>query len=213
MKTAVKLFRSLAMPALVLCSCGGADGGSNNSGGPGGGSGGPCSVTVTGDATSGVPSATWGCGWAKDLTTNVAPVEYVVNVQILGTTQTQAGILLVGPNASALPKADLSIVSETAITGPVSWTDQNPPPSNIYGLGAMYIGASNAVWATRNYALNITSAVPTATGDCASSVGPPSIYPTTSCYRVHGTMHAVLQPGTSLPNNVAKGSVTLDWTF
>ena len=200
-----------ALSAVILWSCGSSNGGSSGNGGSDGGgstgSSGGCTVTVSGDATSGVSQKQWACGWSKDLTTNSDPVEYTISLY--------SGMTLWGPTFQGPEHAGFTFLSTTPMTAPMHVALQNG--TTQYTPAASYsVPTGPQVWAWTQgnaFEFTLTSVTPTAVSDCASTVNITSVYSPSGCFKVHGTAHMVMGPITLTGGNQAKGTVTADWTF
>jgi hypothetical protein len=214
---------TLSMASLVLSSaCGGGGGGE---GGGGGGGGGGCTLTITGDAASGIGSNSVPCGYI----TTTAPITFGRPVEVTAMSNgvpMGAAVFLFGDfRAPAVDKIAVWQANSIApssmapmLTLPVgtTFTDLNAKALGLNSVDFSY--GENALtpkpsgWAGGTFSFQLTSATPTAATDCYSYFGYDATY-VKDCYLIHGTAHAVLVPSATLPNNAAKGTVTLDFVF
>jgi hypothetical protein len=186
-------------------------------------------VTITGDAASGIGSNSVACGYVQTTAPTFGrPAEVTV---MFNNVPIGAYALLYGEfGAQAGDKSASWIASSLAplLTLPVgtSLTDLNAKALGLNNVAFNYaekiLTATPSGWAAdwfqgtltpgSTFSFQLTSATPTAGTDCYSYFG----YDATTvkdCYLIHGTAHAVLVPLATMPNNSAKGTVTLDFVF
>jgi hypothetical protein len=193
---------------------GGANPGGSNPGGsnPGGSNPGAtaCTITVSGDAASGVASGTFPCGSIVSVQRDIgAPVMvtsdllgFVSTTVLMGTPLTSGAPIVVNISftGASIPSTFTEQLAFTAAAVSLQYTEHPFDVSRVKTWGA-----SNTPLGTLSVQLTPTA---TALSNCSSLVGA-----VTGCSFIHGTMHAVMPADPGQFQNHATGTVTIDVTF
>ncbi len=183
-----------------------------------------CSMTVTGDAASGVGTFTLPCGFPIDVANGLETVGPAVEkTYSVGLPVDQASILVIGQFPAGVLKGTgfNAIGSGTLPVGTLTEaTAQAAQVELLINYAEVPQATTSKAWLAYNdlsgqrggsFTLTVSSAVPTALTACDSIFSPFAAH---ACLQVHGTLHAVLVPATNVtPPNVAAGTVTLDVAF
>jgi hypothetical protein len=205
---------SMLLSAISL-ACGGSNGASTQTGGnpTGTNNNAPhaCTVTVVGDATSGIGSLT--VNQCSSVSTDVSAMLELSTVAssnvgflaaaIAGTQEIESTMFLIYSN----------LTGETAPkTLPVNVDITNALPGASLAVGFAVVAGTSSVgaWAASakagSVALRLTSATPTDIARCAVGAG------SGSCFVIRGTLHAVLVPD-ARTGHPGRGTLTMDVTF